>query len=59
MFSLYDKPAVLDVSDMSPLIVSHRGAANSIPVFASSPAGSLWGDNAGEMVIDGRTVFVL
>eukprot|EP00802_Teleaulax_amphioxeia_P017821 Tamp_17988.p1 GENE.Tamp_17988~~Tamp_17988.p1 ORF type:complete len:395 (+),score=27.71 Tamp_17988:132-1316(+) len=59
MFCLYDKPSALDLTDMTPLIVSHRGASNGVPVYASSPQRSLWGDNAGEMVIGGRSVFVL
>jgi len=37
MFCLYDKPQPLDLRSMTPLIVSHRGGSNEVPVYASSP----------------------
>ena len=42
MFCLYDKPAPLDLSDMTPLIVSYRGASNGVPVYASSPQSTFF-----------------
>mmetsp|Transcript_47721 Transcript_47721/g.95562 ORF Transcript_47721/g.95562 Transcript_47721/m.95562 type:complete len:337 (+) Transcript_47721:75-1085(+) len=60
MFPLYDRPVRVDLAPLSNKIVATKGDAK-VPVFALDEQREdlSWGDNAGEMTIDGRQVFVL
>eukprot|EP00286_Rhodomonas_abbreviata_P021241 CAMPEP_0181308882 /NCGR_PEP_ID=MMETSP1101-20121128/11714_1 /TAXON_ID=46948 /ORGANISM="Rhodomonas abbreviata, Strain Caron Lab Isolate" /LENGTH=276 /DNA_ID=CAMNT_0023415323 /DNA_START=763 /DNA_END=1593 /DNA_ORIENTATION=- len=60
MFPLYDRPLKVDLTPLSNKIVATKGDAK-VPVFALEKTSEdlSWGDNAGEMTIDGRQVFVL
>jgi len=64
MFSLYDKPCQLDLKHLSSTIVEFRGGEAAIPVYSTRTVKSpdevmAWGENAGQMMIAGKHVFVL